>query len=76
MPKTLKDGLADRIELEYVSIGNQKLEEVLNELGREWRLQDRYLGEAWAQRKRALKVWRNLSDREITNFRNEPNYNR
>ena len=75
MPKTLKDGLADPIELEYVSIANQKLEEVLDELGRERRLQNRYLGEARAQRKRALKVWRNLSDRENKNSRNEPNYN-
>jgi hypothetical protein len=33
MPKTLKDGLADPIELEYVIIANQKLGEVLNELG-------------------------------------------
>jgi hypothetical protein len=75
MPKTLKDGLADPIELEYVSIANQKLEEVLNELGRERRLQDRYLGEARAQRKRALKVWRNLYNHENTNSRNEPKYN-
>ena len=75
MPKNLKDGLADPIELEYVSIANQKLEEVLTELGRERRLQDRYLGKARAQRKRALKVWRNLCDREIKNSRNEPNYN-
>ena len=75
MPKTLKDGLADPIELEYVSIANQKLEEVLNELGRERRLQNRYLGEARAQRKRALKVWRDLCNRENKNSRNEPNYN-
>ena len=75
MPKTLKDGLADPIELEYVRIANQKLEEILNELGRERRLQDRYLGEARAQRKRALKVWRDLCIRENTNSRNEPNYN-
>jgi hypothetical protein len=75
MPKTLKDGLADPIELEYVSIANQKLEEILNELGRERRLQDRYLGEARAQRKRALKVWRDLCIRENTDSRNELNYN-
>jgi hypothetical protein len=75
MPKTLKDGLADPIELEYVSIANQKLEEVLDDLGRERRLQDSYLGEARAQRKRALKVWRDLCNRENTNSRNEPNYN-
>ena len=75
MPKTLKDGLADPFELEYVSIANQKLEEVLDDLGRERRLQDRYLGEARAQRKRALEVWRDLCNRENTNSRNEPNYN-
>ena len=74
MPKTLKDGLADPIELEYVSIANQKLEEVLDELGRERRLQDRYLGEARAQRKKALKVWKDLCDREYNNSRNELNY--
>jgi hypothetical protein len=73
MPKTLKDGLADPIELD-VSIANQKLEEVLNELGRERRLQNRYLGEARAQRKRALKVWRNLYNHENTNSPNELNY--
>jgi predicted nucleotidyltransferase len=67
MPKTLKDGLADPIELEYVSIVNQRLEEVLNGLVRERRLQNLYLGEARAQRKRALKVWRNLCNRENTN---------
>ena len=75
MPKTLKDGLADPIELEYVSIANQKLEEVLDELGRERRLHDRYLGEARAQRKRALKVWKDLCNREYNNSRNELNYN-
>ena len=75
VPKTLKDGLADPIELEYVSIANQIFEKVLDELGRERRLQDRYLGEAWAQRKRALKVLRVLCNPENTNSRNEPNYN-
>ena len=75
MPKTLKDGLADPIELEYVSIANQKLEEVLDELGRERRLQNRYLGEARAQRKKALKVWKDLCNREYNNSRNELNYN-
>ena len=75
MPKTLKDGLADPIELEYVSIANQKLEEVLDELGRERRLQGRYLGEARAQRKKALKIWRDLSDCKNTNSQHELNYN-
>jgi hypothetical protein len=74
-PKTLKDGLADPIELEYVSIANHKLEEILDDLVRYRRLQDRYLGEARAQRKRALKVWRTLPDCENTNSRNVINYN-
>jgi len=30
MPKTLKDSLSDPIELEYVSIANQKLKETFN----------------------------------------------
>jgi hypothetical protein len=75
MPKTLKDGLADLIELKYVSIANQKLEEVLNELGRKRRLRDRYLGEARSQRKRALNVWGDLCNRVNTNSKNQPNYN-
>jgi hypothetical protein len=75
MPKTLKDGLADPIKSEYISIANQKLEEVLNEFVHERRLQDRYLGEARAQRKRALKVSRDLCNRENINSRNAPNYN-
>ncbi|MDB4210971.1 hypothetical protein N9769_01195 [Ascidiaceihabitans sp.] len=37
-------------------MANQKLEEVLNELGREQRLQDCYLGEVRGQRTKALKV--------------------
>jgi hypothetical protein len=37
MPKTLKNGLADPIELGYVSIANKKLEQILDELGRERR---------------------------------------
>ena len=63
MHKTLEDGLANSIKLDYVSIANQKLEEVLDELGRERHFQDRSLGEARVQRKKALMVWRNLCNR-------------
>ena len=63
MPKTLNDGLTDPIELESVRITSQKFEELLDELGCERRMQNRYLGEALAQRKRALMVWRNWCNR-------------
>ena len=54
---------------QYISI--KQLEHALRELARERRLYQRYLGEARAQRKKALKAWCAFNMQEKTNSRNE-----
>ena len=54
---------------QFISI--KQLEHVLRALARERRLYQRYLGEARAQRKKALKAWCAFNMQEKTNSRNE-----
>ena len=54
---------------QFISI--KQLEHALRELARERRLYQRYLGEARAQRKKALKAWCAFNMQEKTNSRNE-----
>ena len=57
MPKRMRDGPADPFDLEYTEFGVRQLERLMVEVGRERRLYRRYLGEARAQRRKALKAW-------------------
>jgi hypothetical protein len=73
MPKSYSDGPPDPFELQYVNIAITQLEMLLSEVGRERRLYKRYLGEARAQRKKALRAWCAFNRDENLNSRNELN---
>ena len=73
MPKSYSDGPPDPFELQYVNFAIKQLEMLLGEVGRERRLYRRYLGEARAQRKKALKAWCAFNRDENRNSRNELN---
>ena len=73
MPKKMRDGPADPFDLEYAEFGVRQLERLMVEVGREHRLYRRYLGEARAQRKKALKAWCAFNRDENRNSRNELN---
>ena len=57
MPRKIADGPADPFDLEFTEFGVRQLEKLMVEVGRERRLYRRYLGEARAQRKKALRAW-------------------
>ena len=57
MPRKISERPADPFDLEYTEFGVRQLERLMVEVGRERRLYCRYLGEARAQRKKALKAW-------------------
>ena len=57
MPKRVCDGPADPFDVEFIEFGLKQLSELLVEVGRERRLYRRYLGEARAQRTKALRTW-------------------
>ena len=65
------DGPADPFDLEYAEFGLRQVEKLLVEVGRERRLYRRYLGEARAQRKKALKAWCAFNRNKNQNSRNE-----
>jgi hypothetical protein len=71
MPKSYSDGPPDPFELQYVNFAIKQLEMLLGEVGRERRLYKRYLDEARAQRKKALKAWCAFNRDENQNSRNE-----
>lgn len=71
MPKRVCDGPADPFDVEFIEFGLKQLSKVLVEVGRERRLYRRYLGEARAQRKKALGAWCAFSQAESLNSRNE-----
>ena len=73
MPKSYSDGPPDPFELQYVNFAIKQLERLMVEVGRERRLYRRYLGEAQAQRRKALKAWLAFSRDENLNSRNELN---
>ena len=57
MPKKISEAPADPFDLEYTEFGVRQLERLMVEVGRERRLYRRYLGEARAQRKKAIRDW-------------------
>ena len=71
MPKRVCDGPADPLDLEFIEFGLKQLSKLLVEVGRERRLYRRYLGEARAQRTKALRAWCAFSRAESLNSRNE-----
>lgn len=71
MPMKISEGPADPFDLEYAEFGVRQLERLMVEVGRERRLYHRYLGEARAQRKKALQAWRAFNRDENINSRNE-----
>ena len=71
MPRKISEGPADPFDLEYAEFGVRQLERLMVEVGRERRLYRRYLGEARAQRKKALKAWCAFNRGENQNSRNE-----
>ena len=73
MPEKLADGPADPHTLAYANFAIKQLEELFAQIGRERRLYRRYLGEARAQRRKALKAWCAFNHDENLNSRNELN---
>ena len=73
MPRKILEGPADPFDLEYAEFGVRQLERLMVEVGRERRLYRRYLGEARAQRRKALKTWCAFNRDENQNSRNELN---
>ena len=71
LPERVADGPADPFDLEYAEFGLRQVEKLLVEVGRERRLYRRYLGEALAQRRKALKAWCAFNRNENRNSRNE-----
>ena len=75
MPRKIAEGPADPFDLEFTEFGVRQLEKLMVEVGRERRLYRRYLGEARAQRAKALRAWCALNRDEIQNPETNSNYN-
>ena len=73
IPKKECEGSAHPFDLEFIEFGLQQIDKLFVEVGRERRLYRRYVGEAWAQRKKALREWCALSQDETLNLRNKLN---
>ena len=71
MPKKMADGPPDPYALAYANFGFKQLEELFTQIGHERRLYKRYLGEARAQRAKALRAWCAFNRDENQNSRNE-----
>ena len=71
MPKRVCEGLADPYGVEFTEFGLKQLRKLLVEVGRDRCLYRRYLGEARAQRKKALRAWRAFNRAETQNSRNK-----
>ena len=71
MPKKIADGPPDPQALAYANFAIKQLEELFAQIGHERRLYKRYLGEARAQRAKALKAWCAFNRDENQNSRNE-----
>ena len=71
MPRKIAEGPPDPFDLEFTEFGVRQLEKLMVEVGRERRLYKRYLGEALAQRAKALKAWYAFNQGENQNSRNE-----
>ena len=73
LPESVADGPVDPFDLEYAEFGLRQVEKLLVEVGRERRLYRRYLGEARAQRRKALQAWCAFNRDKNLNSRNELN---
>ena len=73
MPKKIADGPPDPHALAYANFAIKQLEELFTQISRERRLYERYLGEARAQRRKALQAWCAFTRDENLNSRNELN---
>ena len=73
MPKKIADGPPDPHALAYANFAIKQLEQVFAQIGHERRLYRRYLGEARAQRTKALQAWCAFTRDENQNSRNELN---
>ena len=71
MPKKIADGPPDPHALAYANFAIKQLEELFVQIGHERRLYNRYLGEARAQRAKALRAWFAFNRDENQNSRNE-----
>ena len=71
MPKKIADGPPDPHALAYANFAIKQLEELFAQISHERRLYKRYLGEARAQRKKALRAWCTYNRAENQNSRNE-----
>lgn len=71
MPKKIADGPPDPHALAYANFAINQLQELFAQISHERRLYRRYLGEARAQRAKALKAWCAFSRDENQNSRNE-----
>ena len=66
-----RDGRPNLAALDYASSALRRMERLSRDIERERRLYDRYLGEARAQRRKALRAWCALNSEEKRNSRNE-----
>jgi hypothetical protein len=73
MPERLIDRPADPYDLAYVNFAVKQLEQLFAQISRERRLYKRYLGQARAQRKKALRAWCDFNRNKNLNSRNELN---
>ena len=73
MPKKIANGPPDPHALAYANFAIKQLEELFAQISRERRLYERYLGEARAQRRKALQAWCAFNRNENPNSRNELN---
>jgi hypothetical protein len=71
MPKKIADGPPDPHALAYANFAIKQLEELFKQIGHERRLYRRYLGEARAQRAKALRAWCAFHRDKNRNSRNE-----
>ena len=71
LPKKIADGPPDPHALAYPNFAIKQLEELFAQIGRERRLYKRYVGEARAQRAKALRAWCAFNRAENQNSRNE-----
>ena len=71
MPKKIADGPPDPHALAYANVAIKQLEQFFVQISHERRLYKRYLGEARAQRRKALQAWCAFNREENRNSRNE-----
>ena len=71
MPKQIAGGPPDPYELAYANFAIRQLEQLFEQISHERRVYNRYLGEARAQRAKALRAWCAFNRNENRKSRNE-----